>query len=267
MHHMSLWKALVLNFLFCSSIARVAAFSPNSDCRLHLQVAAALSYTKKQHFYRQQNRLTSRQTKRHQIISTTQAPSTETRTWALSAVPPTKHDHKQKSELEIPSVPLLLLGITWVMMIAASLGVFWSEWAILQTGCGPMFLPDWLERGSYLGVLIVSSVSVFTRIVALALLDGMDEEGSGGGLASLLLVSLKDDETSFTGDSPTKNHPTSEKDIRILLQVADYLALVAVAAAVVVLGIQVLNGETMDGLSGIDLDKCRARQSFQQNLL
>lgn len=267
---MLLWKVwilLVVDFSFYSSIARVAAFSPSSSCQRHLRIVADLFSARNHHFHSPQNRLSSRQTQRLRIIPTTQLPVIEPcRTWTLSAIPPTPHDREKEPGSIIPLESLLLLVMTWAMMIAASFGVFWSEWAILQTGCGPMALPDWLERGCYLGVSIVSSVSVLTRIVAFAVSGGIDEEGSGGGLASLLLVALQDD-TSLKGDPPRKLPSTISTNIRILLQVADYLALLAVAGAVVVLGSQVLNGETMDGLSGIDLDKCRARQSFQQNLL
>ena len=145
---------------------------------------------------------------------------------------------------------LLLVSLA-SMSMAASLGVFWSEWAVLQTGCGPMSMPDWLERSCYLGVLVVSGISVFTRIV-LAF-----DETQEGGLAYLLLL----DGTSDSGRT-TKTQST----IRLVLQTAEYLALLAVLGAVLVLGNQVLNGESMDGMSGIDLDKCRTRQSFQQNV-
>jgi hypothetical protein len=122
--------------------------------------------------------------------------------------------------------------------MASSLGVVWSEVAVYQTGCGPLYMPDWLERGCYLGVLAISGSSVFGRIVFRE------------SLASLLVQD---------------EHSTSKKDARrraIALEIAEWLAFLTVAGAVLVLGNQMINGETMDGLSGIDLEKCRARQGF-----
>jgi hypothetical protein len=40
------------------------------------------------------------------------------------------------------------------------------------------------------------------------------------------------------------------------------MAWLAVLGAVFVLVNQLLNGEAMDGLSGIDMEKCRAKQAF-----
>jgi len=121
-------------------------------------------------------------------------------------------------------------------------------------------MPDWLERGCYYIVLIVSSISVFTRIV-LSSLDAtgtMSGEVSGGGLESILLLVAD-------GEKNRENDSAKLGKIRVLLRLADTLALLAVAAAVLVLGQQNLNGESMDGMSGIDFTKCRARQSFYQN--
>ena len=48
----------------------------------------------------------------------------------------------------------------------ASICTLWSEYSVLHTGCGPKSLSDALERGSYLGVLVVAGLSVFVRIVS-----------------------------------------------------------------------------------------------------
>ncbi|CAB9512911.1 expressed unknown protein [Seminavis robusta] len=128
--------------------------------------------------------------------------------------------------------------------LASSLGVFWSEASVFQTGCGPLYLPDWLERSFYLGVLAVSGISVFFRIVF----------PDQGGLTGLLLP----------------NDDQNEKNLgplRVAIQASEAMALLAVFAAVIVLVNQSLNGEAMDGLSGIDLDKCRARQTFELTIL
>jgi hypothetical protein len=121
-----------------------------------------------------------------------------------------------------------------LLSIFSSLGVFWSEMAIFQTGCGPLSMPDWLERSAYLGVLVVSGLSLFWRIVTFG-----DE-----GLASIL---------SSSTNSTTR---------RTFLQGVEALTFLAVSGAIIVLANQALNGETMDGLSGIDLQMCATRQAF-----
>ena len=170
-------------------------------------------------------------------------------------IEPLVDDASSTSDSE--STIFIFVGLT---SIASTAGVFWSEIAVFATGCGPMTMPDWLERGCYYIVLIVSSISVFTRIV-LSSLDAtgtMSGEVSGGGLESILLLVAD-------GEKNRENDSAKLGKIRVLLRLADTLALLAVAAAVLVLGQQNLNGESMDGMSGIDFTKCRARQSFYQN--
>jgi len=57
--------------------------------------------------------------------------------------------------------PIFLLASAF-----ASICTIWSEYSEIATGCGPRSLPDALERGSYLGVLVVAGLSVFVRIVS-----------------------------------------------------------------------------------------------------
>ncbi len=112
----------------------------------------------------------------------------------------------------------------------ASLCTIWSEYSVLTTGCGPMQLSDTLERGCYLGVLFVAGLSVFVRIV------------SGG-------KSLSD---------VYKNNIDNNFNPYVML--VESLSLVAVLGAFIALTMQSIKGEQMDGLSGINVDMCRAIQ-------
>jgi len=112
----------------------------------------------------------------------------------------------------------------------ASLCTIWSEYSVLTTGCGPMELSDTLERGCYLGVLFVAGLSVFVRIV------------SGG--QSLSDVYKNSIDNSF--------YP--------YFMLVESLSLVAVMGAFIALALQSIKGEQMDGLSGINVDMCRAIQ-------
>lgn len=121
----------------------------------------------------------------------------------------------------------IIMGAFVATSLCASSGVLWSEWTVFQTGCGPLYLPDWLERSCYLGVLFVSGLSAFLRIVYRQ------------GLSSWVHASA-----------------------RRAVQACESLAWLAIVGAVIVLLNQMLIGETIDGLSGIDLEKCRAKQAF-----
>ena len=47
-----------------------------------------------------------------------------------------------------------------------SLGVLWSEYSIIVTGCGPVDLSDGLERACYQGTIVFAGASLFHRIVS-----------------------------------------------------------------------------------------------------
>ena len=139
---------------------------------------------------------------------------------------------KPEAPEEAENTHNIITGTFVVTSLLASTGVFWSEWAVLQTGCGPLYLPDWLERSCYLDALFVSGLSVFLQIVYRQ------------GLSSWTAAPMKR-----------------------AVQVCEVLAWLAIAGAVVVLVNQMLNGETMDGLSGIDFKKCKAKQAFATQLM
>ncbi|KAL7440131.1 hypothetical protein ACHAXM_007000 [Skeletonema potamos] len=108
--------------------------------------------------------------------------------------------------------PIFLLASAF-----ASICTIWSEYSEIATGCGPRSLPDALERGSYLGVLVVAGLSVFVRIV------------SGQRLSDVYAK-----ETS--------------KTTGMGLFAVENLSLLAVVGAFVAVWLQSLKEEQMDGL-------------------
>lgn len=135
-----------------------------------------------------------------------------------------------------------------VVSLSSIAVVLWSEIAIFRTGCGPIYLPDVLERSSYLIVLGASSISMFTRIVTAF---GPSVMNIPRGFANFVLQCFDYKFSKYY------------KGFIVSLQVTETLALLAAVGAIVVLANQAFNGETMDGMSGIDLSKCRARQTFE----
>ena len=60
---------------------------------------------------------------------------------------------------------IIIPYVTSIFSLLSSVGTLWSEYSVITTGCGPFQLPDSLERGCYLGTLVVAGLSVFMRIV------------------------------------------------------------------------------------------------------
>lgn len=178
-------------------------------------------------------------------MPTIRQPQVSTTRISANKAPDDNHvDSTTPGSIVVVATTSLWLLVTWI----SCAGVFWSEVAVYQTGCGPLSLPDLLERGCYLGVLVVSGLSVFLRM---ALQQSQTD-----------LVVLPDP----TSTSNNESDSNTASILRLLLQSTEILAIFAVVGAVVVLGNQMVNGETMDGLSGIDLEKCRARQSFSSSM-
>ena len=125
--------------------------------------------------------------------------------------------------------------------IAFALGVVYSEYWIIRTGCGPPNFNDTLERICYQGVLIYAGLALFHRIVS-----------STGG-------------TSSNGWRSRSVRETMEEEFGPLLsttlwqmEIAEYSSALAVLGAVVALVFQYNNNVSMDGFSGIDTNMCRA---------
>ena len=118
--------------------------------------------------------------------------------------------------------------------IGFSLGVLWSELAVITSGCGPLNFSDTLERICYQGVILTAGLSLFTRIVTIGeqdLTTYVCDEYFGGSLAEATVIQVR---------------------------AAEWLSILAVVGAFVSLGFQIAHGEQMDGLSGINTELCRA---------
>lgn len=134
----------------------------------------------------------------------------------------------------VPKSSNLFVVVTAVfsmLTVLAATGVLWSEFAVIRTGCGPTNLSDDTERAFYVVVLVVASLSVFSRIVA------------GRSLEQLARLSWEDKEGLF-----------------FPIRVAEGITTVAVLGVFAALGSQIVHGERMDGMSGINVDMCKAIQ-------
>ena len=119
--------------------------------------------------------------------------------------------------------------------LLASIGTIYSEITVIQTGCGPPLLPNTIERSCYLCVLVIAGSSIFLRIV------------TGSGLADAILVNTESQDDK------------DDKSLQ-LFRLVEYLSLLAVLGAFISLGSQTINGEQMDGMSGINVEMCKAIQ-------
>ena len=122
--------------------------------------------------------------------------------------------------------------------MGCSLGVLWSEYSILWTGCGPANFSDTLERLCYQGVILTAGLAIFNRIVLRQDLAATSEEFVADRIISLL------------------NSTTLQ------IRIAEYASLLSVIGAFIVLGVQLQSGTELDGMSGIDIDFCRAMRDI-----
>lgn len=141
-----------------------------------------------------------------------------------------KSSHRRASRLYSRPQDNLVSGVAEIG-IGFALGVLWSESFIAFTGCGPTNFSDALERICYQGVIVLAGAALFNRIVT-----------GGKGLEK----SAED----FFGPL--------ESFTLIQVLIAEYASALAVIGAFVALGLQYSRGTSMDGLSGIDVDMCRA---------
>ena len=118
--------------------------------------------------------------------------------------------------------------------LGTSIGVLWSEYSVITTGCGPLHLSDGLERFCYQAVLVAAAIIVFQRI-----------------------VTQKDTVTLVQ-----EYYGTLEDFTLVQVRAAEWLSMLAVLGAFVAIGFQVYNGNQMDELSGIDVQLCRAKRDF-----
>ena len=137
------------------------------------------------------------------------------------------------TQLSLARYDNLVSGVAEIS-IGFALGVLWSEYAVITTGCGPLNFSDILERICYQGVILSAGASLFTRIVTSGkdLTTYINEDYFGEGmLAEATLIQVR---------------------------AAEWLSVLAVVGAFASLAVQIVNGEQMDGLSGIDVEMCRA---------
>jgi len=137
------------------------------------------------------------------------------------------------TQLPLARYDNLVSGVAEIS-IGFALGVLWSEYAVITTGCGPLNFSDILERICYQGVILSAGASLFTRIV------------TGGK-----------DFTTFITEDYFGEGMLAEATL-VQVRAAEWLSILAVVGAFAALAVQILNGEQMDGLSGIDVEMCRA---------
>lgn len=138
-------------------------------------------------------------------------------------------------------IVVTILAIVCSSLVATAV-TLWSEWAVYQTGCGPLSLPDIVERSSYQVVILVSGVSWFVRIVFRQ------------SLTNFMV------QQEFWGTNQEDDHRWN-----ILIAAvgwAESVSYLAVVLAFLDLWQQVQNNVAMDGLSGIDIEACNARRDL-----
>lgn len=127
----------------------------------------------------------------------------------------------------------LVSGIAEIGM-GFSLGVLWSELSIIVTGCGPTQFSDFLERLCYQGVIVYAGVALFNRIV------------------------LRQDLSNTVGDY----YGELMESTLIQVKIAEWSSAISVIGAFAALTVQIVKGNDMSGLSGIDVEMCRAIQNL-----
>eukprot|EP00529_Nitzschia_sp_RCC80_P026559 CAMPEP_0113454672 /NCGR_PEP_ID=MMETSP0014_2-20120614/7983_1 /TAXON_ID=2857 /ORGANISM="Nitzschia sp." /LENGTH=281 /DNA_ID=CAMNT_0000346083 /DNA_START=168 /DNA_END=1014 /DNA_ORIENTATION=- /assembly_acc=CAM_ASM_000159 len=144
--------------------------------------------------------------------------------------------------------------------LGCSIGVLWSEISIALTGCGPSNLSDTLKG---------SVICLFNRVVSTAtsfLISGGESSSSSSSDSSGLSSSIVNEFLSASnslGSLAEEQYGPLQSLTTIQIQAAEFLSVLAVFGSVLVLGLQYyVRGTTMDGLSGIDIDLCRAIQDL-----
>lgn len=89
---------------------------------------------------------------------------------SLTAISFFQQQPSTMTHLSLPTTKLyysrydsLVAGIAEISL-GTSLGVLWSEFAVITTGCGPIQFSDGLERVCYQAVIVFAGLSIFTRI-------------------------------------------------------------------------------------------------------
>ncbi len=121
------------------------------------------------------------------------------------------------------------------------------------TGCGPSSLPDSIERGCYLGVMVLAGSSLFTRIITY---------GSSDLSTFVCSIIFNATKSNYGNDEGEKD--LSEVIALRLWTILEWSSLLAVFGAFVTLAAQTFRGEQMDGMSGINVEMCRALRNVDE---
>jgi hypothetical protein len=144
---------------------------------------------------------------------------------------------KRTTALRSTQTDRLVAGTSCLTLLSSSV-VIWSEASVILSGCGPLQLSDTIERACYLMVLSVASICWFCRLAFQRSVDGI----------------ILEQQTADAAIQP--------EILTQLIRIAEAFCYIAVLGAVLALLVQVLNGAQMDGLSGIDVQLCQTRLSF-----
>lgn len=142
-----------------------------------------------------------------------------------------KSSKNKKEDLDI-DIPLFVTYTTSILGIASAAVLLWSEASIAITRCGPILLPDALERSAYVSTFIIASGTNLSRII---FGSSMTELLMGDGIGETVLG-------------------------KRLFGSMEVLSVVSVLGAFALLAWQVLNGDAFAdgaGLSGIDVRWCK----------
>jgi len=114
-----------------------------------------------------------------------------------------------------------------------------------------------------------SVICLFNRVVSTAtsfLISGGESSSSSSSDSSGLSSSIVNEFLSASnslGSLAEEQYGPLQSLTTIQIQAAEFLSVLAVFGSVLVLGLQYyVRGTTMDGLSGIDIDLCRAIQDL-----
>ena len=147
-----------------------------------------------------------------------------------------------------------IIKATSMLGISSSLVLIWSEISIALTRCGPLLLPDAIERAAYLAVFIIASGTNLSKIIFGESMTQMllADDNSSGCASRGIRTYIRVGRFAFH----VENHPL-ERQLFVLMET---LAFVSIMGAFGVLAWQVMNGDAFAegaGFSGIDIRWCR----------
>ena len=231
----------ILRFIFASCIFQTLGFAPR-------QSSSNLAMGKQSHLY-YYHEMPMRQffhhsstvlPKKSSLIALRMAPSpeeqkrpTRKKISRTDNLPPSKSNNWKSQNRSInrnvsrKNSTSYITSAVAVFGIISALIMLWSEASIAVTRCGPVLLPDSVEKSSYISVFVLASGSNLSRIIF------------GSGMSNLIPV----------GDD--------EKRLFRFMEAAVFFSILG---AFGVLGLQVSNSDAFaDGacMTGIDVRRCQ----------